>query len=136
MQIKRSEIDAAIATEVMGWRVVQNGPDDHAWLDCIGQATGYGNSDIYPHLYKHFTPSTDANQALELLKHVCRENGWTFELSWGPETSMVEIRDGGWDKNITRQWVGMDDETEVLCCMVALEACGVEVDLKLTYEAE
>ena len=82
MKIKRADIDAAIAVEVMGWDY----PDrwGHWYVD--GKPTE-------PHA---FTPSTDANHALEALEKWCVANNQdadiavtTFKGSVGYDVSLV-----------------------------------------------
>jgi len=89
MKIKRSDIDAAVAVEVMG-----------RWLDECGiwmEQSGYVAIDS-----QLYSPSTDANHALEALEKWCVDNKHEADI----------LLDGAeWDVDIQSE-----EESRCACC--------------------
>jgi hypothetical protein len=120
MKIKRSEIDAAVAVEVMGWVDHPHGFWVKEGCGNVTQVTGH-TSHYHKDLYK---PSVDARHALEALEKVGmygiekmlnhRYHVWTSLNHFKPNTGEAT-----------------HESREIACCLCALSAVrGETVELE------
>ena len=106
------EIDALIAEKVMGW--VRKGSGPSLWV---------GTDDEVKWWVKHWAPSEDMRQAMQVARHLLGEGFASFEVSYHDDG---EHR--GWSSYIGRiageHW-GWGDTPELAICKAALKAKGV-----------
>lgn len=118
MKIKQSELDAAIAVEVMEW---YHGAVSIDWYSAGDEETGYIHeaNDYHTNL---FTPSTDLNHAREALEKF----GVITRVVWVPQ-GLYSVSLGGWDDEIESE----HESPAIAICLALLSAFrGEQVTLE------
>lgn len=113
------EIDALVATKVMGWHMSNAGT---IWLMSDGKYTGWDSKNLGDDGW-HWNPTEDITAAWQVVEKM-RDRGWLVELS-GHENKLWEA---DLDKDDEPTHWAQHESVSTAICIAALRAVGCEVE--------